>query len=55
MIPGNTRWDWPAGFVGEVLAVAGIMDMVSGLVHQASSLLAQASDLASSLLSALPL
>jgi hypothetical protein len=31
------------------------MDMISGVVHQASGLLAQASELASSLLSALPL
>jgi hypothetical protein len=31
------------------------MELVSGLVHQASGLLAQASNLASGLLSALPL
>lgn len=35
--------------------MAGLMDMVNGIVHQASGLLAQVSELASGLLSALPL
>lgn len=53
LIPGNTRWDEPAGSCREVPTVAGLMDMISGLVNQASGLLGQVTQAAQGLLSSL--
>jgi hypothetical protein len=39
LIPGNTRWDQPAGVHREVPTMAGLMDVISGLVDQVTGLL----------------